>query len=137
MDSKPNGDHLKAARKDTDTLRAILEILLFFVLIPTVMFGYPSEMYPSIVDWWNTGQAQLSVDYAEAYVTRFYADGDDMVSNLMSDGTLLIVKNTIPVWNGVVIHEPIRIVLGLLLGGAVLDLAKTAFRRLYGKRPQG
>ena len=62
--------------------------------------------------------------------------GNDVVSNLFAAGILFIVTNTIPIWNGIMAYQLIRIVVIVLLTGAVYDLAKTAISKLYAPRHQ-
>ena len=70
MDPKLDTDRESSVDKDTLVLRTIFEILVFFVLVPTVMYGYPSGTYPSVADWWDKGQAQLSIESARSAVAN-------------------------------------------------------------------
>nr|AUN37107.1 hypothetical protein [uncultured bacterium] len=59
--------------KEKSIIRGMLFIFLIVVLIPTFMFGYPADQYPSISEWWTTGQAQLSTTHANSALAKFWA----------------------------------------------------------------
>jgi hypothetical protein len=119
--------------KEKGIIRGLLLAFLIVVVIPTFMFGYPADQYPSIGDWWTTGQAQLSPGHASLALEKFW--GDDLIGNLFKNLLTLLLNNlSIPAWNALAKIEPVKYIILLILTGAIYDLFKTAILAL---RPKG
>ena len=103
---------------------------------PSLLFEYPQQLYPSVVDWWEKGGAQLSSASASKSITHFFSDRGDFVNNFFANVMFFIVDTFIPVWDSIVSYLIVRYIFLLIPSGAIYDLVKTMATKLFEKNKE-
>ena len=122
--------------KQRQIAKAVTLTIILILAWCVVFEACPAGNYPTISQWWNEGQAQMTEGCHDdpVGITRFW--GDDLLSNFISNTTRWIAKQLISLWNKLATSWIGPLLLGLVvaLAGALLyDLLKALVKTLLAK----
>jgi hypothetical protein len=120
--------------KDRQIIKAIILGLMFFVIAPTIIEACPDGDYPSVIEWWNQGKAQLTLNCRDYLDPRSRFWSDDLIGNLLGNYSHWIAGLTVSAWNGLVLTwygQLILLGVGAVFSNLIYDLLKYVVKMIF------
>ncbi|MBI3652560.1 MAG: hypothetical protein HY231_16180 [Acidobacteria bacterium] len=124
--------------KDRKIIEAVTIAITLLILVPTVIEACPDGHYPSIVEWWDKGNAQLTLACRDALDPRSRFWGDDVIGNFFGNYSRWVAGYAVAGWNALVTSwygKLLLIVIGAILSNFIYDLLKYLIRKIFHSAP--